>query len=990
MPCFMDNWSRLSPRSDIVSARIDRRLKRLALVACLGLLAPFPAWSQIPPPPVAAASPAGNDQLASSAMAAFDAGNYQESCDTLEQLLSKEEIRNAKDPKVLQALEPVFYVKAAALYNLKRYEEAIKAFRVYLETFRQGNRKDDAVYSLANSFIALNKYDEALAELGKLELAPEFREEALLASAGILYEKKDFKSALRPLGLLTEKGFVSAGSIRAGVMLGSIYTQLGQFDKATGLLIDLRRNFERVDNKAQFNATVLQLGDKLFSAGLPREAQVIYEMVQTKDELVALQKTTILKKQKEAGLALEAFRQSKDISALRKRNRLQNEVKQDEASLDLLEKTPDFMLSVLIRRGRAYAEFGRQHEAIIIYDHIIENFPEAKEECDIAAFSRILAFVELGKADAAIEAATGYLDHFPEGQKRDTATYLRGALSLDANNPQKAVQFFGMAVSQADEAMKKTELFPRMLFLLGVAKFSLNDYAGATGHFADYMTRYPKGDFLQEAEYRSALCTLLGNREIGYKRAVELFEGYLKKYPSGDFATDAGYRIAVCHMSAGEHGTVVKDCDAWLKKHPGDAMAGEVLALKADALLALGDKAAAVACYNESAAVATSEDVLMYSLMEAAKHYQDLGDWAAMDSMFRKFLEKHPDHPGAVAAYYYIGQAMIKQGKVPEGKAFLAEKIRGTISDPHKEAVERLLTQLVQLCVKKPKLPPEPPAPEPQPSANASPTPEPTPRPKPDPSIELEEFLATFPDTPAGKARKLFARSELATMRHKPEESTKYLNDLAGSVQPEDLSPMLLGKVGDLLLARGNDVKAREMFDQIIGGYARSEYADYGYVGRGELAMRAGKHDEALKYFSFAADESAASSKLKEATLGKAKALLALKKYPEAEKLFEMIAGLKEWRGEATAESLLRLGQIAQENKDYPKAIAYYQRIFLTHQKYPKIVARAYLDSAGCFKELGKTVEAKNTYAEMLRNEKLKSGNVTELAEAQKQYDLLP
>ena len=930
-------------------------------------------------------------------MAAFDAGNFQESYDKLDQLLAKDEIKNAKDPKILQALEAVFYVRAASLYNLSRYEEAIKAFAAYLATFRQGSRRDDAIYSMASSYIALKKFDEAVVELTKLEQVPEFREEALLFKAGIYYDKKDFKSALQPLLLLTEKGLTTPSALRAAIMLGSVYSQLGQFDKATSVLIDIRRSFDRVDNKAQFNATVLQLGDKLYNAGLPREAQVIYEMVQTKEELIAAQKTAIERKQKESAVALESFRQTKDISALRRRNRLQNEIKQDEASLEVLEKTPDFMLSVLIRRGRAYADFGRQHEAVIIYDHIIENFPEAREERDVAAFSRILAFVELGKVDQAIDAATFYLDKFPDGQQRATATYLRGALSLDANNPEKAVTFFGTAVTQADDSLKKSEYYPKMLFLLGVAKFSLNDYPAASAQFADYIKSYPTGDFVQEAEYRTALCTLFADKEIGYKKAIQLFEDYLRKYPTGDFATDAGYRIAVCRMSAGEHATVVKDCDAWLQKYPGDLMAGEVLALKGDALLALENKPAAAACYNESANVATSDEVLMYSIMEAAKHYQDLADWPAMDAMFRKFLEKNPDHAGAVAAYYYIGQAMVKQGKVAEGKEFLAEKIRSNISDPHKEAVERLLTQLAQLCVRKPKMPPEAPTPTPaagpsatQASASTEPTPAPTPRPKPDPMIELEEFLATFPDTPAAKARKLFVRSEVATMKRKPEDSAKYIAELTDSAQPEDLSPMLLGIVGDKLLARGDEAKAREMFDQIIGGFPRSEYADYGYVGRGEIAMRQGKFEEALKNFSIAADEIAASSKLKEATLGKAKALMALKRYPEAEKIFEMIAGLKEWRGEATAESLFFLGRIAQENKDYPKAIGYYQRIFLTHQKYPKIVAKAYLESAACFKELGKTVEAKNTYIEMLRNDKLRAAKVTELAEAQKQFDLLP
>ena len=365
------------------------------MVLCLVVATAAPAWPQNPPAPPAAAaspSPAANDQLASAAMAAFDAGNFQETHDLIEQLLAKDEIRDTKDPKIAEALEAVFYVNAAALYNLQLYDESIKAFGIYLSKYPKGSRTDDAIYSLANSYVALKKYDEALAEISKLEQVPEFREEAMLFRASISYDRKDFKSALAPLAQLTEKGFGNPTAIRAGMMLGSIYTKLGQFDKATALLIELRKGFDRVDNKAQFNATVLQLGDKLFGAGLPREAQVIYEMVQTKEELLAAQKGAISRKQKAIAMALDTFRQTKDISALRGRTRLQNELKQEESSLDALEKTPDFMVSVLIRRGRAYAEFGRQHESIIIYDHIIENFPDAKAERDVAAYSRILAF----------------------------------------------------------------------------------------------------------------------------------------------------------------------------------------------------------------------------------------------------------------------------------------------------------------------------------------------------------------------------------------------------------------------------------------------------------------------------------------------------------------------------------------------------------------------------------------------------------------------
>ena len=961
-------------------------------------VAPKPAT---PPAPGQPPAPAGNtvdlpqvtesDKLSSEAMAAFDGGDYQGCLTKLDLLLAKDEISKATDPKIIQILEPIYYVKGAALYNLKKYDEAITALKAYLAKYPQGKQKEDAVYSMANSFMALKKYDEALVELAKLELIPTLRDEALFFEAGIYYEKKDFKAAEKPLTLLTEKGLTSGISIRAAVMLGSIYTQLGQFDKATKVMLDIRRNFDRVDDKAQFNATILELGDKLFRAGLPREAQLIYQMVQTKDELLVAQKSAIEKKQKEIPIALDTFRSTKDRAYLRKRDRLEREVKQDEASLEQLEKTPDFMVGILIRRGRAYSEFGRQREAQIIYDYILENFPDAKEERDAAAFSRVLSFVDLGKVKEAIAAASYYLEKFPEGKQRDTATYLQGALALDANDPKTAISFFGTAVAQADDNMKKSAIYPRMMFLLGVANFSLNEYALAGKQFQDYLAKFPQGDFVQEAEYRLALCTLFADKEIGYKKAVGLFESYLKKYPSGDFATDAKYRIAVCNMTAGDHAQVIKDCDAWLKSYPGDRMAGEILALKGDALIALKRSTEAADVYRDSALAATTEEVVMYSIMAAAKQYQDQANWQEIDSMFRKFLEKYPDHSGAVAAYFYIAQAMIKQGKPQEAKAFLADKIRDNISDPHKEAVERLLLQLTQLCVKKPRMPAGQAAPATSPAATSGNATEatPTPRPKPDPSIEFEEIMATFPDTPAAKARKLFARSELENMRRKPEESAKYLNQLADSSQPEDLSPMLLGKVGDTLFARGEDAKAGEMYDQIIGGFAKSEYADYGYVGRGDIAMRQGKFDEALKNYTIAVDE-IELSKLKEATVGKAKALFALKKYPEAAKIFETVAGIKEWRGEATAESLYYLGRIAQESKDYPKAIAFYQRIFLTHQKYPKIVAKAYMDSAMCFKELGKGVEAKNTYAELLRNEKLKAAKVPELAEAQKQFDQLP
>ena len=500
--------------------------------------------------------------------------------------------------------------------------------------------------------------------------------------------------------------------------------------------------------------------------------------------------------------------------------------------------------------------------------------------------------------------------------------------------------------------MVKSELYPKMLYILGAAHFSMKNYAEADKQFQAYLSKFPTGEFVQDAEYRTALCSFYADSDSGYQKALELFNSYLKKYPD-------------------------------------DTLSGELLAMKADSLMALKHPAEAADAYRDSALTSTSRDVVMYSIMAAAKQYQALGKWEAMDSMFRKFLEKYPNDPTAVPVYYYIAQAMIKQGKSQEAKAFLVDKIRDNISDPRKEAVERLLIQMVQLCAKGAKTPAGPSALTASSSkAKSTRAAERTPAPK-DPAADLDEILATFPDTPSAKARKLFAQAELKSLLRKPDEGVKYLNQIADSTQAEDLSPLLLGKVGDRLLARGQEASASKMYDKIISNYGKGEYADYGSVGRGNIAMSQGKFEAALKDYTIAADE-LDMSKLKDATLGKAKALFALKNYSDAAAIFKMIGGLKEWRGEATAESLYYLGRIAQENKDFPKALTYYQRVALTHQKYPRLVAKAYMDSAQCFKELGKSKEEKNTYAEMLANEKLIAAKVPELGEAQKQLDQLP
>lgn len=240
---------------------------------------------------------------------------------------------------------------------------------------------------------------------------------------------------------------------------------------------------------------------------------------------------------------------------------------------------------------------------------------------------------------------------------------------------------------------------------------------------------------------------------------------------------------------------------------------------------------------------------------------------------------------------------------------------------------------------------------------------------------ELDKYLKMLEPADGNntaRARLIYARAELAEIRRKPDERKAELKEIADKFPPTDLSAPLLAVVGDSLFDAGDLGRAAELYTQLKDFYRKSPLVDTAYVGLGEIAFSKKNYQEALDLFSAGADQYS-GAKLKEATTGKGKALLELGRYPEAKKVFELVAGMKEWRGESTAFAVYSLGDLEARQQHWPEAIAYFQRVFVLYQKYLPWVARSYVRSAESFDKLGKRPEAIKSLEEMLRNDKLKS-----------------
>jgi TolA-binding protein len=128
-----------------------------------------------------------------------------------------------------------------------------------------------------------------------------------------------------------------------------------------------------------------------------------------------------------------------------------------------------------------------------------------------------------------------------------------------------------------------------------------------------------------------------------------------------------------------------------------------------------------------------------------------------------------------------------------------------------------------------------------------------------------------------------------------------------------------------------------------------------------------------MRWFNDAIDKAGASVKLREVTLGKAKALIELGKTDEAKPILEQVASTREWRGECTAEAVFLLGEVQAQKGDLPGAIQFFQRVFVAYQQYGRFVGKAYLRAAECFEKLNEPEKATAHYRELATKPRLAS-----------------
>jgi TolA-binding protein len=873
------------------------------------------------------------------AMAAFASGDFPAALSGLREML-----KLGADGA---GMESVYFSIAAAEFNLGNMPQAASAFERYLQRYPAGAKVSDAQQALAQCYAASGEREKAATMFTEIvKKGGPGKLSAQLSLGIILREASKLEDASKVLQALVAEGLQSSESVQAALLLASVEAERGERQRALKILETLNgRLLALVDNPLQLNALAFDVGDTFLHAGEFRKALTAYAFVRRTEDLTQLQQKRVqgLIRKMEVNIAAAKADSSRVVELSNANLRLRAMVESAKQTMEAALSAKDNIPALRVRQASAYESLGRVEEAVLIFESLLTAADlDIRQEALLNLGS---LHARSGDTAAAIETLQRYLAEFPKGRGVDSALFLLGSQHLQSGAIASAVA----ALTQLLTDFPTSPTTETGHFLLANAHFSSSDFAAAISHYQSYLKTSPKGEYSEESNYRISLARFfLGE----YEPALQGFETYAKTFPDGIFAPDAAYRIAACHQAARKSEEVLRLCTAWEARFSDHPILGDVLALQGDAFNALDRKDEALIVYRRASLSPSSDEVVQYALFEANKLLQAKGKWDIAAGMFREFLAAKPAHPAGVQAIYWVARATAKSGKPEEAKAFLAEKIPGFIADRNRDAVEQLLSQLAQLCAKPPQ------------GAQSNST--------YDPYANLRTYLPKNENSGAlVLARHWFAEAELARYLRKPTEATASLDQICENLAPKELGAALLAQCGDRLLAAGKHQRATEFYEELRASFPKSELLDYAYNGLGQMALQSGDGKAALQFFSDALDKIGASSKLKEVTLGRGKALLALGQVDEAKVVLEQVASTREWRGECTAEAVLALGKVQLERGDLPGAIQYFQRVFVAYQRYDRFVAEAYIQAAECFEKLGEPEKATAHYRELLSRPRL-------------------
>lgn len=441
------------------------------------------------------------------------------------------------DPKIQE--DALFnYAKLTYEMRTTAFNEAINAFKEYIDKYPDSDNTTEAYNYLVNAYLNSNNYKEALNSLEQLDELDRALQKAYQKVAyyrGLeFYNNRHYEEAAKTLNKsLDYSDFDQDIAAHSRYWQAESYYQLENFEKAA----------------AEYNRFLLAPG--AYNTDVYERAH--YNLGYTHFQL------------RDYSDAIKWFRKY--------------------ISLTDAEKNK-YLADTYNRLGDAYFIQRNHKQAINYYDNAIELGLRSK---DYALFQKAYAHGLENRPEEKISALKRLIEEHPESGYLDNAYFEMGKSYITLDQEQNALDYFDTVVTEYPSSPHLSEALVQM----GLIHYNLNNNSRAIEYYKRVVTEYPNTEEANSAlngmknvyvdmnqvdeyfEYVKGLddhggvsmneqdsLTYTSAENVymneGCENAMEYFTEYLDKFENGNFVVDAHFYLADCYDQQGKEEEALK------------------------------------------------------------------------------------------------------------------------------------------------------------------------------------------------------------------------------------------------------------------------------------------------------------------------------------------------------------------------------------------------------------------------------------------------
>jgi TolA-binding protein len=876
----------------------------------------------------------------------FAQGEFDAAIPEFEQLIQI--FSESKNDTIRMGMEQAYYNLGLCYFFTANFPASEKAFRSFLQKYPHAEHTSEAFVYIADCLRLEGKGADAIKAyydaLNRYEFGPDLRTDIYYSIAQCHLMKDDWGAARSPLHKAFRWAPDSLRRNRAATLLATAYLKTLNLEKIYPMVPFLLQRDSLAARSIAFNMAAMEAGNSLFAEERYREALWVHRLVYPHDEVLVRTEAFLEFLQK------RVEQEKRDLTDPRRLMRLQEWVGETEAEIKAMSEVEDYDVDLEYSIARGYMESGRYREGRELFLHLsVVGGKEKAEESLYLAFacsSRLLPWTR------AYEIGRQYMEKYPAGQWYDELTLTMGQMYAKEQNWPAVIQHLDGVLQNRPNHQSAVDC----LFLLGYAHFMEEQFDQSVARFRELRTRFPGTELLPGAIYWTAMALMFDSR---YEEAAREFDELLSHHPDATYLEDAAFRRAICNYALGQFDTADERLDAFIKAHPASKLAAEAWMTRGDIAGAQAKIDDAVRDYQT--AMEFPEDVLNiehynHCAFQTGQILFDAKKFKEAAAHYKRYLARNRSGSNLPLAVYWIGRTLIETGEPVGAARYYKDAVLQYGADRKQIGVDMILDEWVATTHKLP-------ADQARGAWN-----------------ELQQSLraARNANDPVGTLR--LTRVLMFHPDITPMEREQLLDKLLQPGNITNASPAVLETMLDGAMQRSQTNLAVSVAQDIVAEFTETDYALNArlFLARNNIArLRTAPpeqakqlRDEAIKHLDVIRTVFASNEEAAEALLLLGRLYREDGNTDEADKCYESVLSVRTW-GRFWPEALYGRGLCAEARKEFLKATAYYERIYVMYAKYRDWTAKAYLRRAECLHRLYEDNKARDTLQELLKADDL-------------------